>query len=98
MFGIGVVHGLASNDELITLFVISLSVTTLAGLLGGVGVFSIGVVLGMILFSLGMVYPARRWGTERTRRVVTLTAAVLSIAYGVLILFGLGGVNLLPIF
>jgi len=97
MFGIGIVHGLASNDELLTLFVISLSVTTLAGLLGGVGIFSIGVVLGMVVFSLGMVYPARRWGTERTRRAVSLAAAILSVGYGLLLLLGFGGINLLPI-
>src|SRR6266567_3875305 len=35
MFGIGIVHGLASNDELLILFVASLSVTSLVGLLGG---------------------------------------------------------------
>jgi len=97
MFGIGIVHGLASNDELLLLFVVSLSVTTLAGLLGGVGIFSVGVVLGMVVFSLGMVYPARRWGTERTRRTVSLVAAVLSIGYGIALFLGYGGVNLLPI-
>lgn len=97
MFGIGIVHGLASNDELLLLFVVSLSVTTLAGLLGGVGIFSVGVVLGMVVFSLGMVYPARRWGTERTRRAVSLAAALLSIGYAVVLFLGYGGINLLPI-
>ncbi len=97
MFGIGIVHGLASNDELLLLFVVSLSVTTLAGLLGGVGIFSVGVVLGMVVFSLGMVYPARRWGTERTRRAVSLAAALLSIGYAIVLFLGYGGINLLPI-
>src|SRR5207249_3480321 len=53
MFSIGIVHGLASNDELLLLLVVALSVATLGGLLLGVAVFSLGVVAGMILFSLG---------------------------------------------
>lgn len=97
MFGIGVVHGLASNDELLVLFVASLSVTSLLGLLGGVGVFSVGVVLGMILFGLGVSYPITRWGSVRVRRVVNVTAALLSLAYAAYLFLGFEGLNLLPI-
>jgi len=97
MFGIGVVHGLASNDELLILFVASLSVTSLAGLLGGVGVFSFGVVLGMILFGIGISYPLSRWGDARVRRVVNVLAAVLSISYAGFLFLGFEGVNLLPV-
>ena len=96
MFGIGVVHGLASNDELLALFVVSLRVTTLAGLLGGVGIFSLGVVLGMVVFGIGITYPRQRWGTERTRRAVTLAAAALSIGYAIFLFLGFSGINLLP--
>ena len=97
MFGIGIVHGLASNDELLLLFVVSLSVTTLAGLLGGVGIFSLGVVLGMVVFGIGITYPRQRWGTERTRRAVTLVAAALSIGYAIFLFLGFSGINLLPV-
>src|SRR5438093_8320705 len=57
MFGIGILHGLASNDELVNLFVLGLSVTSLPGLIGGVAVFSVGVVVGMISFGLALTYP-----------------------------------------
>ncbi len=97
MFGIGVVHGLASNDELILLFVASLSVTSLAGLLGGVGVFSVGVVAGMIVFGIGVSYPMARWDSARVRRAVSIGAAVLSIAYAGLLFVGFEGVNLVPL-
>ena len=93
MLGIGIVHGLASNDELLILFVTSLGVTSLATLLVGVGFFSVGVVLGMVLFAWAITYPVRRWGTERVQRAVNVTAAVLSLAYGVLLLSGFEGFN-----
>lgn len=96
MFGIGIVHGLASNDELLILFLASLGVTSLLGLLGGVGVFSLGVVAGMILFGLGVTYPMLRWGHARVRRVVNVVAAVLSIAYAVYLFLGYEGFNVLP--
>lgn len=95
MFGIGIVHGLASNDELLVLFVASLSVTSLPGLLGGVGLFSLGVVFGMVVFGVGMTYPILRWGSARVRRVVNLTVASLSIAYATLLFLGFEGINLL---
>lgn len=97
MFSIGIVHGLASNDELLILFVASFGVTSLAGLLGGVGVFSIGVVVGMILFGVGVSYPMLRWGRARVRRVVNVGAALLSIGYAIYLFLGYEGFNLLPI-
>jgi len=93
MFGIGVVHGLASNDELLILFVSALSVMSLAGLILGVAVFSAGVVVGMISFGLALTYPIKRWNEKRVRRAVTVIAGTLSILYGVLILLGFGGFN-----
>jgi len=96
MFGIGIVHGLASNDELLILFVSALSVTSLAGLLAGVAVFSLGVVVGMISFGFALTYPLKRWEAKRVRRAVALVAGILSIAYGILILLGFRGFNPLP--
>ncbi len=93
MFGIGVVHGLASNDELLILLVAAFSVATIEGLLVGVGVFSLGVVLGMVLFGVGISYPMLRWGGGRIRRTVNTVAAVLSLVYGILLLAGFPGFN-----
>ncbi len=93
MFGIGIVHGLASNDELLILFTVSLSVTSLVGLLLGVGVFSLGVVLGMIVYGIGITYPVVKFGQGRVRRTVNIGVAVLSIAYALLLLSGFETAN-----
>jgi high-affinity nickel permease len=96
MFSIGIVHGLASNDELLVLFVVALGVATLGGILLGVAVFSLGVVAGMILFAVSLNYPMLRWGQGPVRRVVNTSVAALSIAYAVLLFTGFGGFNPLP--
>lgn len=96
MFGIGIVHGLASNDELLVLLVAALSVATLQALLLGVAVFSLGVILGMVLFGVGLSYPIMRWGDVTVRRVTTVLTATLSIAYGLLLFAGFEGVSLIP--
>lgn len=93
MFGIGIVHGLASNDELLILFTISLSVTSLFGLLLGVGVFSIGVVLGMVVYGIGITYPMVKFGKGRVKKTVNISVAILSIAYALLLLAGFETVN-----
>jgi hypothetical protein len=93
MFGIGIVHGLASNDELLILFTISLSVTSLLGLLLGVGVFSLGVVLGMVVYGIGVTYPMVRFGRGRVRKTINISVALLSIAYAALLLAGIETVN-----
>lgn len=96
MFSIGIVHGIASNDELLILLLGTLTVATLGSLLLGVAVFSLGVVSGMILFAVALNYPILRWGSDRVRRVVNSAAAVLSIAYAALLLAGFEGLNPIP--
>jgi high-affinity nickel-transport protein len=89
MMGIGVVHGVASNDELLTLLAAGLGVTSLGGLLAGVGVFSLGVVAGMVLFGLALTMPLLRARGERLRRGASVAAALLSVGYGAWMLAGL---------
>jgi hypothetical protein len=96
MFSIGIVHGLASNDELLVLFVVALGVTALSGILLGVAVFSLGVVAGMILFAVSLNYPMLRWGQGPVRHVVNTAVAVLSIAYAALLFAGFEGFNPFP--
>lgn len=93
MLGIGIIHGLASNDELLILITISLGVTSLLGLILGVGIFSIGVVLGMLLYGVGLTYPMLRFGRTRVRRIVNVSVAVISVIYAVLLLLGFEGWN-----
>ena len=99
MLGIGVVHGLASNDEILALLLASFAMAdlTIEGLLVGVGMFSLGVVAGMIAFGVGISYPILRWGDAKVRRVINVVAAALSIGYGILLVAGFEGINLLPI-
>lgn len=89
MFGIGVVQGLASNDELLILFTLSLGVVSLADILIGVAVFSLGVVFGMIIFSLFFIYPILKINSERLQQIVNFGVGAISVVYGIAILQGI---------
>jgi hypothetical protein len=88
LFGVGIVHGLASNDEILSLFVIGLGVGSLEMLLGGVTIFTLGVVLGMTVFGLAVAYPLSRDAMRRVQFVINLSAGSLSILYGLMIIAG----------
>ena len=45
--GIGFIHGIASNDELLLLFTLTFGANSLEEILFGVGIFTIGVVAGI---------------------------------------------------
>ena len=90
IFGIGIIHGLASNDELLLLFTASLGVTTLGGILLGIGSFSFGVVLGTVVFSLLFSYPLIRSRGDFFYRIVSLSAGAAGIFYGIMMLFSAG--------
>lgn len=86
IFGIGIIHGLASNDELLLLFTASLGVTTLGGILVGTGIFSLGVVLGMAAFSLFFSYPLVKARSDFFYRIISFVAGSLGVFYGVMML------------
>lgn len=88
MLGIGIVHGLASNDELLVLLTAEIGLTSLFGMLLGVVVFSVGVIAGMALFSFVVNYPIVKWGGH-IRTVLIAASGTLSIAYGFIMLLGL---------
>ena len=88
MFGIGIIHGLASNDELLALFTASLAVTSLGGLLIGLGFFSIGVVLGMIFFAMFFSYPLIKLHSEKIYRIISFGTGALGVIYGMFMIFG----------
>jgi len=87
MFGIGIIQGLASNDELLILFAASLAVTSLGGLLIGLGFFSMGVVIGMVLFAIIFSYPLIKIHSEKISRFVSLGTGSIGILYGTLVFF-----------
>jgi hypothetical protein len=86
MLGIGIVHGLASNDELLVLLTLSLSLTTMFGILAGLAIFTMGVVVGMVSYGLVLNYPLRRFAGDRMRGIVNIVAGALSIGYGIFLL------------
>ena len=89
MFGIGIVHGLASNDEFLILFTASLAITSLAGLIAALGLFSIGVVLGMAFFAVVFSYPLVKLHSEKIYKFVSFGTGSMGIIYGTLMLFAL---------
>ena len=89
MFGIGIVHGLASNDELLILLTASLGLNSLAGMLAGTALFSVGVVAGMMVFAVVFTYPLFRAHSDKLYAAFTVLVALASIAYGWLMLRGL---------
>ncbi len=98
LFGVGIVHGLASNDELIAIFVAGLGVGSLELLLGGVAVFTVGVVLGMTLFGVAITYPIFKHGMRKVHLAINMIAGSLSIVYGLMIIAGIGGFNPFDLF
>ena len=83
MLGIGIIHGLASNDELLMLFTASLGITTLGGIIAGIGIFSIGVVLGMLLFAAMFTYPLIKCSSAKLYRAISFLTGGTSVAYGI---------------
>ncbi len=88
IFGIGIIHGLASNDELLVLLTISLGLTTLYDALFGVVFFTIGVVIGMVLFSALLTSSLIKVKGERMQQLVNGGVGLMSVGYGLLMLFG----------
>ncbi len=88
MLGIGIVHGLASNDELLILLTAEIGLTSLFGMFVGVLAFSAGVVAGMAAFSFLVNYPIVKWG-NRIRTGLVGGSGILSILYGLVLLAGL---------
>lgn len=83
IFGIGIIQGLASNDELLVLFTASLGVTSLGGIILGTGLFSLGVVLGMVAFSLLFSYPIIKLHSDFFYRIISFIAGIVGVVYGI---------------
>lgn len=84
---------MASNDELFVLIVAGLGAHSLTLLLGGVAVFTLGVVLGILVFGWAVSYPVLKLGARRMQLIINVVVGSLSILYGFMILMGVGGFN-----
>ncbi len=98
LLGVGVVQGLASNDELILIFIVGLGLGSLQALLGAVALFTIGVMLGMILFGFVMTSALlSSMKKSRLQMVINTFAGSLSIAYGLMIILNVTEFNFILI-
>ncbi len=97
MVGIGIVHGLASNDELLLLFTLTLGINELWAILIGVTFFTLGVIGGMVTYGWLINFPNKRWGEKRVTRIVNVSIATITLAYAVWLLIGLEGLNVVEI-
>lgn len=89
MFGIGVVQGLASNDELLLLLIFSLGAATSLEMVAGVGIFSLGVAVGMVAFAAAFTLLRSR--AAAFARALNFAVGASSVAYGVFIGAGIFG-------
>ena len=92
---IGVIQGLASNDELFLLLVFTLGLNNFLFLLVGIIFFSTGVMSGMILWSSLINVTSAKTRKRRLIRYINILIALGAIAYGLYILFGGVSINLI---
>ena len=86
MFGIGVIQGLASNDELLILMTALLGLSTITSVIAGVAIFSAGVVLGMVVFGLILSFSMSRVSGVTMNKMINVATGGVSVAYGVFLL------------
>jgi hypothetical protein len=98
MVGIGIIHGLASNDELLLLFTLTLGMDELWAILIGVIFFTVGVIGGMVIYGWLISFPSQRWGKKRVTRTINLSIASVTLIYAFWLLLGLEGINIFEVF
>jgi len=89
---IGIIQGLAYNDELLLLLTFTLGLDNFFIILLGLIIFSLGVMIGMILWGTILKIPKsrHRW----LLKSLNVTIAIIAIIYGVYILLGGESINL----
>ena len=80
-FGVGIIHGLASNDELFIILILGLGIGSITTLLGALLLFSTGVVLGMIAFSILLLKFSGIF-TKNFRLILNYGFGISAIIYG----------------
>tara|TARA_Y100000815_G_C13321754_1_gene492565 strand:+ start:620 stop:1318 length:699 start_codon:yes stop_codon:yes gene_type:complete len=80
-FGVGIIHGLASNDELFIVLILGLGIGSVTTLLGALFLFSTGVVLGMMLFSI-LLLKSSNVLTKNFKLILNYGFGISAIIYG----------------
>lgn len=94
MAGIGVIHGLASNDELLVVLLVGLGASAWWQVLAAVGLFSLGVLVGMLVYATGMHSLSRRVPVPWMGPALNVLFSLLSLGYAIHLLMGGSGLNL----
>jgi len=92
---IGVLQGLASNDELLIILAFTLNLNNLLTVLIGIVLFSLGVTVGMVGWSSLLNLPKIKGKQEKIMKWLNVSIAIVAIFYGVYILLGGEGINLI---
>ena len=92
---IGVLQGLASNDELLIILAFTLNLNNLLTVLVGIVLFSLGVTIGMVGWTSLLNLPKIKGKQEKIIKWLNVSIAIIAILYGVYILLGGEGINLI---
>ena len=84
-FGVGIIHGLASNDELFIVLILGLGIGSITTLLGALFLFSTGVVLGMVIFSV-LIFRFSDIISNNFKLMLNYGFAISAIIYGLYLL------------
>lgn len=98
MAGIGVVHGLASNDELLVVLLVGLGADAWWQVGLGVVLFSLGVMVSMALYATLIHATTQRTKITWIPDAATALFSVVSIVYAVYLFAGGSGLNLVQRF
>ena len=93
--GTGIIHGLASNDELLILFIVGLGVKSNLVLINGFLLFMIGIIFGLVLFAC--IFNSIKGQFYKFSTAISFTISTMTISYGLYLLYGNNGLNLLKI-
>ena len=95
---IGILQGLASNDELLIILAFTLNLNNLFTVLMGIVIFSLGVTVGMVGWSSLLNLPKIKGKQLKIIKWLNISIAIIAIFYGLYILLGGEGINLIAFF
>ena len=93
-FGVGIIHGLANNDELFIVLILGLGIGSITTLLGALVLFSTGVVLGMIAFSI-VLFRFSNVFTNNIKLIINYGFGISAIIYGLYLLNVITGLEII---
>ena len=97
ILSIGIIQGLASNDELFLVLVFTLGINDLSIVIFGIIIFSLGVMIGMISWGILINLPGIKAKKEIILKYLNIGVAIVALIYGLYCLLGGKGINLLPV-